>query len=179
MRATRFYNVNTYCCLLDKRLLQALQRRDQHLRQFKCTTYLDTGRYDVVTALGLVHIIVRMNRCAAKMRHDFIHIHVGTGSGTCLKHINRELFQMIACCDRQRMLDNQTCLVFRQQPQRKIGGRCCRLDDCKPANKHFRHGLAGQLKIVDRPLCLRAIQSPILSCSVRYVTLPPAFDLLL
>ena len=79
---------------------EQVERRQQAIFAFQSGTDMNRCRDRIVAALPHIDVIIRAHLLSGdptcQGRHDFIHVHVGTGARAGLEDIDRELFKMPA-----------------------------------------------------------------------------------
>src|SRR5215210_9264540 len=93
-------------------------------------------------------------------RDHLVCIHVGAGARAGLKDIYWKMLIIVACGNLLRGLYDGCSHGIVHQTQSAIGPRASCLDESERANKRAWHAQPANRKVVDRALCLRAIQGP-------------------
>ena len=131
--------------------------------QGQCGADVDAGGDGVVAALAAVDVIVRVDGLAALAAGEggehFVGVHVGTGAGAGLKHIDRKVLHVITGF--QQLIDGMADGLGHwcgQLVQFGVGTGSGTLGQQQGANKALGHRLAADRKVVDGALGLGGIE---------------------
>ena len=101
MGTSDFYNVSKLLRFACQGVTQFLHRRDKQIDNLTRRRYPNRGGKAVIGRLGMVDIVIGMNRLIATFAltdkfigtvgNHFIHVHVGLGARACLPNHQRKL----------------------------------------------------------------------------------------
>ena len=166
MGAADFDNIVEGQGFIIKRLLQNVELRDQLYPKRNHRRYVHRRRENVVRALALVNIIVRMHltlhpaypaqQFTRTISQHLIHIHVALRTGAGLPDCQRKLVRMLACQHFIRSLNNHLRFFCAQKTEIVI--HLCRrtLGQRQRMNKLDRHFFRRDAEMFQRALSLRA-----------------------
>ena len=101
MSASGFDDTFELTGFFDQCLVQDVKCGQELPVQFDGSTYVDDSRYDVVTALAHVDVIIWVYRLpqglAGKSADHFVGVHVAGGAGSRLKDIHRKCCVAVTC----------------------------------------------------------------------------------
>ncbi|MNV13870.1 hypothetical protein D3C71_1045320 [compost metagenome] len=160
--AAGFDMVMHFLSLALDHLHQTGQGRQQLLVQCQRRADVDGGRNDVVAALAAVDVIVRVHRFAEQTAGQggdhFVGVHVGTGAGTGLEDVHREVLHEIAFEQTLSRIDDGFALGFADLLEFDVGAGSSCLGQDQRADELHGHRFAADGKVIHRTLCLCAVE---------------------
>src|SRR5881296_3865134 len=169
VRAAGLHHVGEGAGALLESRRQLLERRQQRARDLAVGGHVDGGREDVVGALALVHVVVRVDdglvaapgaeQLEGAVRDHLVGVHVGRGAGAGLEDVDHELAVELPLRHLRRSAADGVGKPLVEEPERGVDARARALDGAQGGDEAPWEAQPGDREVLDRPRRLRAVVS--------------------